>query len=295
MKTSKLENFGIKLESPNPQKPINVEQNQEPEPMTPLDKQNVVGLFIGMTHTGKTAIIHGLENSNIVCKGTFFSDTKEPEKHLFHATINILKEQNDQGYKRKDFSLTIFDTPGFNDTRSGGENALKNEQIVRAMRTLVDNEERKLNFLAFIARAGDMQFEDQNIFNLYMKNTKLDFSNNSMLILTHCDQMDEDTLKTYIQVLRENDATKHILEYCKLGIYPFGIFDETSLKANILIPGITEEVRNKITDYKINRHKIWRQKLLEGMYNSKEVSIDVRKLLSFQEDLFDFAKRRCLI
>lgn len=230
----------------------------------------------------------------MVCKGTFDSDTKDVEQHVLQANINILNEQNGE-MERKQFCLTIYDTPGFHDTRSKETNMLTNKKIAWTLKEILDKDERKLNFLAFIARAGDMQFEDKNIFRSIMEGFKCDLSSNTMLILTHCDNIDPEKLKEYLENLKNHEQTKHIVEYCKLGIYPFGVLDETTLRANVFIPGIPDDIRNKIINYKINRQKQWRQELLEGMYRSKDMAQDVRAILSLSEEVYGLAKRRCLI
>ncbi len=56
------------------------------------------------------------------------------------------------------------------------------------------------------------------------------FSDNSMLVLSHCDDKPASRVDQIIDDMKTHAMTREIIDYCKLGVFPYGTFSADRLQ-----------------------------------------------------------------
>ena len=151
--------------------------------------------------------------------GRGFSVTKEPKVQAFI----LIDEENGHNY-----TMNVIDTPGLKETRIEGESR-GDEEIINLAQQCISNQITKLNVVIYVAVAGRTHQLDAEAFDTVRRFLGLEFSENSMLVLSHCEQIGKPRIDQIIADMKKFEKTKEILEYCKLGVYPYGTINYDNL------------------------------------------------------------------
>lgn len=174
--------------------------------VTKANHKNI--MLIGRTRTGKSCIKTLLiDPTKVPDELTLKSGTREPLFESFHAKDN-------------EMVLNIIDTPGLFERGTSEIDIRDNDTIMRTIQFCVNMEITKFHVICFcIAITNGINSEDIKSLELLIDFLGRELTNNSCLIITHCESKTEDQLDNYKKELLEDQFFKNIASYFKLGIY----------------------------------------------------------------------------
>lgn len=181
---------------------------------------------------------------------TGFSDTRDPACNSLILTDKVAKGS---------YQLNIVDTPGLKEIRENEESRTDAELLKLASKCVAEHI-TSLNVVCFVSRAGDTHRLDTEVFQKIKMFLGEKFSAISMMVLTHCDEYNDDTLNGFEQKIRSHEVSKPYYEYCQLGIVRYGAIDIMKLNAFE-----EEDLRRRFVQSKLKRIETMRNNFLKKM------------------------------
>ena len=127
------------------------------------------------------------------------------------------------------YIINLIDTTGLTEKRLG-EQSRDDEQILKLVRLCIESHVIYLNAVCFVSTAGKTHEQDTEVFKL-KEFLGVKYSNNSMLLLTHCELLPDKKINHFIDLMKLHPPTKEIISFCKLGIFPYGTIDSDFLES----------------------------------------------------------------
>ena len=165
-------------------------------------------MIIGRTRTGKSTIQTLLTDPTKVSdEMTLKSGTKDPQFRSFHV--------QEQGVV-----LNIIDTPGLFE-RSNVEGDIRpNEAIMKGIELCANMEITKFHVVCFcVAITTGINSQDVEALQALIKFLGDEITNNSCLLITHCESKDEEQRKKLRTELEQDTFFKRITNFFKLGVF----------------------------------------------------------------------------
>ena len=171
-------------------------------------------LLVGRSQSGKSTLLETFMQPQQAVSGRGYSVTREPQLHTFVLTN---QETN------KSYTMNVIDTPGLRETRIDEDMKERgDEEIIKLARQFLSNELTYLNIVIYVAVAGKTHERDTEAFNQVRNFLGKEFAENSMLVLSHCETLPKDKIDQIIKDMKNYPKTKEIIDYCKLGVFPYG-------------------------------------------------------------------------
>ena len=165
-------------------------------------------MIIGRTRTGKSTIKTLLvDPTRVSDEQTLKSGTRDPLFESFHV-------------QDKSLVLNIIDTPGLFERSNDHVDIRDNETIMRTIHMCVNMEITKFHVIGFcIALTSGINTEDIKSLELLIKYLGQDLTNNSCLIITHCESKTAEQRKALENELVRDTFFQTLASFFKLGIY----------------------------------------------------------------------------
>ena len=179
-------------------------------------RRNVV--VVGKTGSGKSSVANYLispDGSEFKVSASFKSVTQK----VSHADT-VLE------YGRNTYSVTVFDTVGLFDTGMLSNKKIMDEVQEYAHKHAPDG----VNLVLFVMKKGRFSPEEKEAFEYISKRLGENISAVSAMVLTHCDNEDEEARQSLINDFRTGVMTKQMASCMKKGIYTVGFPDKSKMK-----------------------------------------------------------------
>ena len=135
-----------------------------------------------------------------------------------------------------------MDTVGLFDT-----NSFSNKDIMNDIKNVVQNKLTEgVSLILFVFKQGRFTKEENETFKFIIKNFKNEISEISALIITGCDNEDEEGRKKIVEEFTINPVTKEIASFMGKGIHCVGFPTLTNMKQQIKTI-IEEDMKKDIT------------------------------------------------
>ena len=178
-------------------------------------------LLVGRSHSGKSTLLETFMQPQQAVIERSFSVTQEPKLHTFVITNQETK---------RSYTMNFIDTPGLREMRIDEDmQARGDEEIIKLISQFLSNELIKLNIVIYVAVAGKTHERDSEAFDQVRKFLGDEFAENSMLVLSHCETLPKKRIDQIIEEIKRFHGTKEIIDYCKLGVFPYGTLSEDEL------------------------------------------------------------------
>lgn len=236
-------------------------------------------LFVGRSQAGKTAIVDTILNPMKGVQSTGFSDTRDPRFH------SLVVRNLDTG---EDHQLNIIDTPGLQEVRKSGEENRRDQELLALAANFIKEQITNLNVVCFVTAAGTTHLQDIKVFEEIQKFLGPEFSDITMMILTHCDEYGEDTLKQFEVDIREHETSKPIAEFCKLGIFRYGSIDRSKMTSLL---DLDKDTMTQILTQKLKHIEGIRNTLLDKFVSLSSNQLPIKGLLHIKKQSDDYARK----
>ena len=177
-------------------------------------------LFVGRSQAGKSTLLATLLNPQQAVQGRGFSVTKEPQVQAF-----ILNDE----HTNNAYTINVIDTPGLREKRIDNLQSRGDEEIIRLARHCISNQITYLNIVIYVTVAKRTHELDAEAFESINKFLGDDFDTSSLLVLSHCEEIPPQRFEQIIDDMETFPETKKIIEYCKLGVLPYGTMNADQL------------------------------------------------------------------
>ena len=177
-------------------------------------------LFVGRSQAGKSTLLATLLNPQQAVQGRGFSVTKEPQVQAF-----ILNNE----HTNNAYTINVIDTPGLREKRIDNLQSRGDEEIIRLARHCISNQITYLNIVIYVTVAKRTHELDAEAFESINKFLGDDFDTSSLLVLSHCEEISPQRFEQIIDDMEAFPETKKIIEYCKLGVLPYGTMNVDQL------------------------------------------------------------------
>ena len=127
------------------------------------------------------------------------------------------------------FNVNVIDTPGLNEARIDDMESRPDEEIIKLARHCISNQITYLNVVIYVAVAGKAHQLDIEAFKNIKNFLGNEFSRNSLMVLSHCDEITEKKFQQIVADMNKYEKTKEMIEYCKLGVLPYGTMSADKL------------------------------------------------------------------
>lgn len=192
----------------------------------PNNKRNVV--IVGKTGAGKSTVANKiLELSPEVSKAGSFHTSNDV---LASVTINNDIRKISFECNGEQYDVNLIDTVGLFDTGSkhtaSSDSAKRNNKLMDDLKEFFEEHiPDGLSLVLFVCTYQRWTDEEQDTFDCIVKSLEHELSPISALIITRCDNFDEEKLANIPKEYKEVECTKHVCEFMKKGLFPVGFPD----------------------------------------------------------------------
>ena len=177
-------------------------------------------LLIGQANCGKSTIIRTISEDHSTASARGFNESREATL----KTSFLYSKKFNACYK-----FNFIDTVGIETNRASGLDYDIDRELLTVARLCVASNISTLHAVCFISTAGQTDTVDADLFNKVRCYLGSNLSQISMMILTHCNIFDDETLQKFEKEIKDN--MKETYEYCKLGMYYHGLSDLNEAKS----------------------------------------------------------------
>ncbi len=135
-----------------------------------------------------------------------------------------------------------------------------------------------LNVVCFVSIAGETHRLDTEVFQKVREFLGDKYSEISMMVLTHCDEFDDDDLNEFEQAIRKHNLSKPCFEYCQLGIVRYGKIDFNKIKA------YKESARTVLLQDKLERIEGMRNNFLKKIISCADKGLKIAELQQIYDE-----------
>jgi GTPase SAR1 family protein len=181
-------------------------------------------MLMGRTRTGKSTIAEVLATTlHKPKKLSIYSDTRESVIKSFFTT------HTDTG---KSYRFTIIDTPGFFDLTRDKSLHLQNKDITQQIKSFLESNIRHAHLIGIVFNLTNGINERDIETMIYIKQNFRRIENNTALVITNCEQMDETQRNRLISdFFQHRQVKKHKLkEFFRQGVLFMGCLRYESLE-----------------------------------------------------------------
>jgi GTPase Era involved in 16S rRNA processing len=202
---------------------MTTEQTNDWKEYGPCEERTI--LLMGRTRTGKSTIAEVLATTLYEPKKlSIYSDTRETEiRNTFTTDKNT----------GKSYRFTIIDTPGFFDLTREKSSRLNNDDIKEHIKSCLKSDIRHVHLFGIVFNLVNGINERDIEAMIYIKENFRGIENNTALVITNCEQMNEDERNKLIQqFFRHQQVKQHNLEnFFGQGILFMGCLRHESLES----------------------------------------------------------------
>eukprot|EP01115_Flamella_aegyptia_P013102 TRINITY_DN6814_c0_g1_i2.p1 TRINITY_DN6814_c0_g1~~TRINITY_DN6814_c0_g1_i2.p1 ORF type:complete len:241 (-),score=60.22 TRINITY_DN6814_c0_g1_i2:49-738(-) len=184
---------------------------------TVIQKRNIV---LGKTGAGKSTLANKITGSD-----TFpvSSSIQSVTRKATHTEVKV--NDSDRGIE---YQFKVVDTVGLFDTR------ISNRTILNEVKTYFrDKVPEGVNLVIFVFKNGRFTREEQETFQFIIDNFKEEISDISLLVITGCDNEDEQGRANIIREFKTNSVTAPIAKFMGKGIITVGFPETKGMKESI--------------------------------------------------------------
>ena len=223
-------------------------------------------VVIGKSGTGKSTV------ASQIAEYDFLSEDKPP----FDITPTVQPFEGctcdvsykDVAFERQNtkYKVTVIDTVGLFDPQ-----IKKNSKILEKIETYFDETPRiqGINLILFVLRKDRFTDEEEKVFSLVKERCHKEISPFSALVLTGCENENDEERKTIVTNFRESDHTKKVADQMEMGIFTVGfpqlkgckpglraVYEESILEdrealINLIIQANSSHITKEVF------HKVW--------------------------------------
>eukprot|EP01125_Pyxidicula_operculata_P002462 TRINITY_DN12320_c0_g1_i1.p1 TRINITY_DN12320_c0_g1~~TRINITY_DN12320_c0_g1_i1.p1 ORF type:complete len:280 (-),score=23.98 TRINITY_DN12320_c0_g1_i1:39-878(-) len=189
-------------------------------------------VVLGSNGVGKTTLIKMLRDPSYVSVRQVLSQTKSASFEELH-------------YSRNGFSLRVLEFAGPFESSEKSSDIQTNRDLLQLVHGCIDFRMTRINAIV-ITINGNTGFTGRELESATVLMNFLGhrFSDVALLAVTHCESMTEDSRKRYVKRLMEDEKTKQVLEYCKLGAIFTGSMDsDLIIKHPTLFSSMSKDIQ----------------------------------------------------
>lgn len=175
-------------------------------------------VMFGPSKTGKSTLINTIKNPEEGIKHVGFSDISK-------ACINICKIKVFNRQTGIHYLLNIIDTPEIEAYLQMGN--IDFRELNKKPFNI-----KFINAICFTTKAGYTHSEDKDKIVQFIKYLPVEFSDISMLILTHCDKFARKKIDEFEKAIKDDQQTKQFYSFCKQGIFHMGALDLDDIESH---------------------------------------------------------------
>ena len=177
-------------------------------------------LLIGRSQAGKSTLLTTLQNPLQAVQGRGFSVTKEPQM----KTFIVNDDHNNTSY-----TINVIDTPGLTEKRIDDLSSRSDEEIVRIIKHYILKQITHLNIIIYVTVAKRTHELDTEAFQCIKVFLGDEFESNSLLVISHCEEIPKKRIEQIIDDMKTFPETNAMINYCKLGVLPYGTINADHL------------------------------------------------------------------
>ena len=185
-----------------------------------MQSQIINILLVGRSQAGKSTLLATLLNPQQAVQGRGFSVTKEPQIQAF-----ILNDE----HNNISYTINIIDTPGLREKRIDDLQSRGDEEIIRLAGQCISNQITYLNIVIYVTVAKRTHELDAEAFKCIRDYLGKEFESSSLLVLSHCEEVPKQRFEQIVNDMKTFPETNEIINYCKLGVLPYGTMSADQL------------------------------------------------------------------
>ena len=170
-------------------------------------------LLVGRSQAGKSTLLATLLNPQQAVQGRGFSVTKEPQIQAF-----ILSDE----HTNIQYTINVIDTPGLREKRIDDLQSRGDEEIIRLAGQCIKSQITYLNIVIYVTVAKRTHELDAEAFKCIRDYLGKEFESSSLLVLSHCEEVPKKRFEQIVNDMKTFPETNEIINYCKLGVLPYG-------------------------------------------------------------------------
>jgi len=219
-------------------------------------------LLVGRSQVGKSTLIESLQDPTYSSRRNGISQTREPT----YKRLKLI------GGDKKEYTLNIIDTPGFQEIRHDPNETRTDQKLFDLLRTVLeDGRMSGLNMIGFVSVLGSTSQNDIDTFKSLIDFFGPQYKLISALILTHCDKVTDEKMKELTEQLKRHPKCAEVVNYCELGIHYHGTLDVDDLETYDV------NLRERMRDFALNRLKPMRAELINFLLGRSYPRIELAR------------------